>query len=242
MKRRIILVVTTLAALLVAFYVYSLVAGLDITRVIEPDLPGRTRRTRQVSGPGGTSIEDADDISIIARDKYGRLEAIYRARKWKRRDDGSHLLIGPRVELYHRNDQRTILRADRAEVYGEELDRGVNVRRAKLSGNVTIYFDPSTEPDRSPVEQRLDEVVRIHVDHVEFDNERLTIETDSRVTVFSPQADIYGRGLSVSWNESPRELRLLRIDQGQYMAVYNVPEKLEMISLPGGREEGPATT
>ena len=239
MKRRILLVLTTLGGLLAAFYVYSLVAGLDILPRRQDGPSVRRDRARNVRGTGGTSIEDADDICIIARDRLGRLEAIYRAAKWHRRDDGSHLLIQPRVELYHRGGQRTILRADHADVYGEELDRGVNIRRAKLRGNVTIYFDPETEPDRTSPEQRPDEVVRVHVDDVEFDNEHFTITTPGRVTVFSPEADIYGHGLSISWNESPRELRLLRIERGQYMAVYNVPAELDVISLPGG---GPDAT
>ena len=81
------------------------------------------------------------------------------------------------------------------------------------------------------------------MDEVDFDNEHLTVTTDKRVTVFSPQADIYGTGLVISWNESPRELRLLKIVHGEYMAVYNVPEELNMIALPGSEPEaGPATT
>ena len=242
MKRRIILLLTTLTGLVAALYVYSLVAGLDLITSALPEMPGRPVPIGRPPRGGGASIQDANEVCIVARDKEGRLEAIYRAGRWTRRDDGSHLLIDPRVELYHRNDQRTILLADKAEVYGEELDRGVKIRRAKLSGNVRIYFDPSTEPDRAPVEERPDEVVRVHVEDVEFDNEHLSIQTDGRVTVFSPEADIYGQGLSISWNETPRELRLLRIERGQYMAVYNVPEELNMISLPGGGQEGAAAT
>lgn len=234
MKRRILLVLTTLTAMLAAFYLYTLVAGReglqtlrDTNNPVAP--PVSTRPADEGSGP----IRDAHDVEIIARDERGRLEGVYRAERWDRRADGAQVLTKPRVELYQKDGRQMILRADVAEVFGEELNSGVNVRRAKLSGDVTIYFDPSRKPNRLPVEQRLDEVVRVHVDEVDFDNEHLTITTDKRVTVFSPQADIYGRGLTISWNESPRELRLLRIERGEYMAVYNVPDELGMIPLPG---------
>ena len=242
MKRRLILVLSTLAALLAAIGVYWLVAGLESGPGRRDDLP--PRRPRRKTGIGGQTgpLDKVLDVEIVARDKYGRLEGIYRAKRWDRRDDGSHLLTEPRVELFRRSGQRTVLIAEQAVVYGEELDRGISIRRATLHGDVTIYFDPATDPDRAPIQQRLDEVVRVHVEDVEFDNEHLAIHTDKRVTVFSPEADIYGRGLSISWNESPRELRILRIAHGEYMAVYNVPEELDMVALPGAeRREGAAT-
>ncbi len=236
MKRRILLVLTTLAALLGAFYVYALVAGregLDTQRKANTPVPSAP--TTAPAGEGTGPVRDAQDVEIIARDERGRLQGVYRAERWDRRADGAQVLTKPRVELYQKDGQQIILRADKAELYGQELNRGVNVRRAKLSGNVTIYFDPSREPDRVPVEQRPDEVVRVHVEDVDVDREHQTITTDKRVTVFSPEADIYGRGMTISWNESPRELRLLRIEHGEYMAIYNVPAELDMIALPGSK-------
>ncbi len=234
MKRRILLVLTTLAALLGAFYVYTLVAGregLDNPR--EPNTPVLASPTTTPAGEGTGPVRDAQDVEIIARDERGRLQGRYQAALWDRRADGAQVLTKPRVELYQKDGRQIILRADKAELYGQELNRGINVRRARLSGNVTIYFDPSRQPERLPVEQRPDEVVRVHVEEVDFDREHLTITTDKRVTVFSPEADIYGRGMTISWNESPRELLLLRIEHGEYMAVYNVPAELDMIALPG---------
>ena len=243
MKRRILLVLTTLVAMLGVFYVYTLVAGLEGLRVSRETVntvvpPVATNPADD--GVGGGPLRGAHDLEIIARDERGRLEGVYRAERWDRRADGAQVLTNPRVEIYQKDGRQMILRADQAEVYGEELNRGVNVRRAKLIGNVTIYFDTSKDPERLPVEQRLDEVVRVHVDEVDFDNEHLTITTDKRVTVFSPRADVYGRGMTISWNQSPRELRLLKIEHGEYMAIYEDPNRLDMLSLPGG--ESPIAT
>ena len=244
MKRRILLVLTTLVALLGAFYVYTVVAGREgLDNPLDANAPVLAAPTTAPAGEGTGPVRDAQDVEIIARDERGRLQGVYRAERWDRRADGAQVLTKPRVELYQKDGQQIILRADKAELYGQELNRGVNVRRAKLSGNVTIYFDPSREPDRLPVEQRPDKVVRVHVEEVDFDREHLTITTDKQVTVFSPEADIYGRGMTISWNESPRELRLLRIEHGEYMAIYKVPAELDMIPLPGSEPTtGPATS
>jgi lipopolysaccharide export system protein LptC len=239
MKRRILLVLTTLAALLGAFYVYTMVAGregLDTPR--EPNAPvlaAPTTTPAEGTGP----IRDAQDVEITDRDERGRLRGVYWAQRWDRRPDGAQVLTKPRVELYQKDGQQIILLADKAELYGQELNKGVNVRRAKLTGDVTIYFDQSRKSDRLPVEERPDEVMRVHMEDVDVDIEHQSITTDKRVTVFSSQADIYGRGMTISWNEQPRELRLLRIEHGEYMAVYNVPAELDMIALPGAPQAAP---
>jgi len=239
MTRRILLLVTTLGALVAAYYVYSLVAGRDpAPKTDYGDVPGRWSPP-QTGGQGGVTLDRVKGLRLVARDEAGRVEALYLAEEVTRRADGSYLLEDVRVELHHKNGQKTILRADQAEVYGEELDRGANIRRAHLTGNVRVYFDPSKEPDRLPVEQREDEVVRVLVDEVEVDNEHLTIATEGPVAVYSPEADVFGRGLHISWNESPRELRVLRLTEGRYMAVYNVPAELDVLALPGAEAGEP---
>lgn len=237
MKRRLILILATLGGLFGAFYVYTLVVGPDgFGQKRDPNAPAAIPPPIPAPGQtGADSLRQARDVEIITRDERGRLEGIYRADRWDRGVDGVQVLTNPRVLLFQKDGTQLNLRADRAEVYGEELNSGANVRRAKLEGDVRVYFDPSTEDNRLPFEQRLHELVRVYVDKVEFNRERLSITTDpnARVTVFSRDADIYGYGLTVSWDESPGELRLLRMERGEYMAVYNVPAELEVISQPG---------
>jgi lipopolysaccharide export system protein LptC len=233
MRRRILLVLTTLAALLGAFYVYTLLAGREgLNNPREGNIPALAIPATSPAGGGQGPVRDAQDVEIISRDEHNNLQGVYRAERWDRRGDGAQVLTKPRVELYLKDGEQVILRADKAELYGQELNRGVNIRRAKLTGKVTIFLDRSRLPDRLPVEQRPDEVVRVFVEEVDVDLEHMTITTDKQVTVFSPEADIYGRGMTISWNESPRELQLLRIEHGEYMAVYNVPPELDMIALP----------
>jgi len=240
MIRRVILVISTIAAVTAAVWVYYVVAGRDELGTGPVNMQKRGPVSVGPTTGEGASLDVIHELRITARDDDGRREGLYLAKRYTRRDDGSHLLTDAKVTLYQRNGQQMILMADQAEVYGEQVEGGVNVRRAVLTGNVTIYFDPETRLERPPVEQRLDDVVRIYVDDVEFDNEHLTVRTDGPVKLYSPEADVFGQGLSISWNESPRELRILRIERGEYMTVKDVPEELDVVSLPGATSR-PAT-
>ena len=52
------------------------------------------------------------------------------------------------------------------------------------------------------------------MEDVSFDNNRLEITTPHSVKVTSAEADIEGSDLTINLNESPSELRLLRLEQG----------------------------
>ncbi len=189
-----------------------------------------------------TGLGSGKDIYIEVRDDYGNLEQIWQANEYEKQPDGSYLVNKPHVELFHRAGQRTHITADEGTIDIEMVNEKPNPHRGSLSGNVMIIFDIAKQPDRLPVEQRLDEVVRVIVpEEVIFDRDLLRITTDSNVTVLSPEADIYGRGLTIRWNESPRELRLLKLDEGDYLALYRAPEEFDIVSLPGDKTEEPPT-
>ena len=236
MKRRILLWVGSFLTLLLAFGVYQLFSGHENraeTRIqsgkshqfTKPDKPGIAPTANR---GGKTEFMDWDD--------KGRLRGVYNVADWNKQEDGSYNMRDVRVEIRHNDGQRTYIRGDRGIVYAEQVASGMNVRRGKLIGNVQIFFDRATDNVRTPMEERPKDVIKIFAEDLYFDNDLLTIQTANRVVVFSDEADIVGRGLRISWNESPRELRLLRMEEGQCMIVYKVPKDLG-IKLPGGEDE-----
>ena len=230
MRSRIILLVGTFLVLLLAFSIYY-VASPRLRELPDEYYPVPAGAPR----PGGRSREilrKAEGIVYKVWDEDGRLRAIYRLPGWDKQDDGSYLMTDPSFELRQRDGQRVYIRADSGRAYAEETAKGVNLRRGSLSGSVRIVLDRFTGGDRRPWTERPEDTVRIFVGDLAFDNELLEIDTDTRVVVFSPEADIYGRGLSIRWNEAPRELRMLRIEHGESMTIYRT-EDLEAISLPG---------
>ena len=239
MKRRLILVAATFAGLLAMFLVYRMQTG----RYVEPqDDFGQIPDGGP--GEGGPDIADrlkgAEDPEYTSWDDDGRVRAIYRAKKFEKQEDGSYVMTEPIVEFRQRDGQRVYVTADRGAGYAEETPNGFNLRRGSLAGNVRIVLDRATQSDRRPWEERPADTIRIFVDDLKFDRELQTIRTPGPVTVFSNEADIYGRGLSIDWDEAPRELRLLRVEHGEHMSIYKVPGELEVITLPGRTLAGEA--
>ncbi len=237
MKRRLMLLGGTLLGLLMAFGGYYFFAGSADYFTPESDvLPPQ--------GEGRYGEAEQKAPLAMLRDEEGRLEGMYKAADWEVQEDGSYLLIKPHVTRFMTSGQTLIIQADKGRIYAEEVARGINPRRGSLDGNVLIVFDRSTDPDRDPIEDRPADLVRIYVDYVNFDNDKLEIRTDSYVTVLSNEADILGRGLVIRWNEKPRELRMLKIKRGEYMAIKEVPVGFDAVSVserPGRSGAGETT-
>ena len=261
MRRRIVILIGTFLTLLLAFGIYRVLSGkidrLGGVRNITEQPNISTREPREpLDARGGVGLY------IETRDDDGRLESIYIAENWDKQEDGSYLLVRPVVIRYQRNGQRVYIRGDRGEFFADQVAGGYNVRTGKLFGSgqnkVKIYIDRATDPARLPVRisrknpeivfaemEKLHDhkdVIRILVDEVHFDNNRLTLTSDSTVVIWSTQVDMYGQGLDIRWNEKPRELRSLTIKRGEYMAVKNISEDVEVFGLPGRREPRRATT
>ncbi|HAU39225.1 MAG TPA: hypothetical protein DCX07_16115, partial [Phycisphaerales bacterium] len=246
MKRRLMLLAGTFVALMGAFLTYrffSPTAGVD-----QQGQPPEIALSHPATQPkGATDMPEVQNPEIIQRDDQGHLRAIYKASRMLRTGRDEVRLDRPDVMLYLKDNQRIYIRADSGQMEGEEIANGFNFRRGRLSGNVTLLFDRPEFGETRPPEERMEDLVRIFMGEVDFDNERLTIRSEGAVTVFSPEVDIRGRGLLIRWNTAPRELQLFRIDEGDMMIVKQVPEEYATFSLPGGpgaasQGEGEATT
>ncbi len=249
MKRKLLILIGSFVMILAAFGVYYLVAGSGAWITAEKPHRGRGQRPddRRPGSPGRMAIERGEGLNVEVRDEQGRLEAVYKAPKWTKREDDSYILYEPMIRLYRSDGQRAFISGDHAVIYAEEVAGGINVRRGNLSGNVRVVIDRiagADRPDLAKVGGRLEGLIKIFAEDLNFDNNALELRTQGNITLLAPEVDIIGEGLEILWNDAPRELRLLKIRQGRYMAVYNVPEELKMISLPGGEggraEEGGA--
>ena len=233
MRRRIVLVLVTFAALLGAFLVYSLAT--------HEGLPGLWRYNPQAAQPSGKTttlpgfgeFDPGKGGQIIVRDKQHRIQTIYRFSAWDKVGERFRLK-DPSVEWNLRGGETVRIQAREGVVSAQDVAGRWTVRNGELSGDVWITLDRNVDPQRPPLQGRPDDAVRIHVDNLFFDGDLLTIQTDSLVNVFSREADILGRGLRLSWSEGPRELRELRIVQGEYMCVREGMDRfMREMSLPG---------
>ncbi len=240
MKRQAILLLGSFLILLVVFGLYQFIARRSLP-------PGDEAPPPRLDPSAARDTIDPDaragrDLYIENRDDEGRLRGLYRAARSQKRPDGSYVLSKPVMELYQKDGRGTFIRADRGTVYAEQAASGLDVQRATLAGNVSVIMELPTPPERSRHEPK--ELIRIFVNEIEFDRELLTLYSEGPVRVFSGMMDIVGTGLTISWNEQPDELRVLRIEKGQYVAVYAVPAEMGAV-LPGAevgsKEASPAT-
>ncbi len=232
MIRKAILLIVSFAVLLTGFWVYQSLSGAAWTT---PSRRGDAGQSDLMNGPD----DDAREPKVMIRGEDGRLQAIYAAGKVRKEADGSFTLTRPRFEVHLENGQIVYVQARQANVIGEETSGGVQPNSGRMTGDVRIVID--RKPGPVPREQRPDQLIRIHLNDIEFDNQLLTLTSQGRVTVWSREADIYGDGFFMSWNQEPRELRKLRIEKGDSLFVKQLQEELDMLFLPGG-EGKPAST
>ena len=246
MRRKVILLIASFLVLLAVFGVYlALAGGGRGAAAHRRALRELSELSRQAPRKDSQAMEawKGTEFRHLDRDKDGRLKAVYFAPQWERQDDGSYLLIEPSAVLYqpggqriHIQGQRGIIYVSTDEAYRQDRTGSTRfrIRKGKLEGSVTVLYDRATAAERTAPDQRPQDVMRITTQDIEIDNEELMLSTDSRVTVVSVEAEISGQGLSIRWNEGPEELRMLRLENGDYMKVYYVGADEGLFALPGG--------
>ncbi len=232
MKRKLFLLVSTFIVLLFGFGTYKLFSPSGGSFDPKP-LP----RPGFGSLEDGPSVENVRELVLYERDSEGKITGEYRVASWSKEEDGSFSLVKPEVCVYHPDGRRTYVRSARGRLYAEQVAEGIHVRHGRLEGDVEIFYDQSRamerpDPwDRTPA-RLAEEVIRIFSNDIYFNRDMLEIHTDSRITVWSKELDIVGRGLQLKWNESPRELRKLRLEEGDVLIVKELEDQMEFIQVP----------
>lgn len=227
MNRRIVLPLGVFIAILAVVLVYWKVAGGEDTSepktsldYAEPPEVDKTTPKRGLDTSGGVGLD------YKHRDKHGNLVARCQAESWDKQSKTVFLLNKPVVTFYTKDGKTISLRGDKARVQGEEISRSVKVLQGTITGDVLLTVDISEERTDVPLAQRPEDKLEIYLDFAEFDNDSLQIESEGPVTLLSKDIDLYGEGLSLAWNQSPDELRLLRIERGEKLIVRSLPGQL----------------
>lgn len=240
MKRKIILLVVSTALTGGAMFGMYRLAGPTRALLEDADPGGRADGNAPALPAGFDRGPEAGDITFIKRnDATRRLEYVLKVRDWRKGGEKEYHFVQPRVEVHLRDGQRVLIEADEGTAHAEEVASRFEPRRGTLRGNVRIRLVPAAGPDRD--EPPPDATTRVQARTLTFDNDLLHLSTDGPVAVWSPRADVVGSGLTLRWHESPRELALLRIDKGGYMAIHQVPKELGDFSLTAPKApDGPA--
>ncbi|MFP4432921.1 MAG: hypothetical protein ACLFTN_00510 [Phycisphaerae bacterium] len=233
MKRKIILLLVGLAVTFSMYFGYRAISGtVEQTRVELPDpnmtaAPNDSPGTNQAGGKGFFYVRNDP--------KTNRREFTLAGKQWEKREDDSFRFTDPNVQIFLANGGRLQVLADRGVAYVREVGDSFQPRRGRLDGNVRIFYYRRASERTSA--RREANVVRIFTDSLSFDNEMLLLSTDAPITLWSREADMLGTGLTLRWNEGPGELDVLRIEKGQYMAVYAMPGGMDALGMGGGNDE-----
>ncbi len=244
MKRKIFLLLVGLAVTFSMYFGYRAISGtVENTRAVLPDpnmadAPTNTPGTNQAAGTGFLYVRNDP--------KTNRREFTLAGKQWEKREDDSFRFTDPNVQIFLANGGRLQVLADRGVAYVREVGDSFQPRRGRLDGNVRVFYyrRPAERTSARPEAN----VVRIFTDSLSFDNEMLLLSTDSPITLWSREADMLGTGLTLRWNEGPGELDVLRIERGQYMAVYSMPGGMDALGMggsdktPGDRPDRQTTT
>ncbi|MHC4981746.1 MAG: hypothetical protein ACYTF6_01090 [Planctomycetota bacterium] len=248
MKRRVILLVGSFAALLAAFFCYWCAVGFSVGRG-EPTDPGKdpfarfgdsSVETNVPVGDGQVEPRRGEELFIKLCDDQGRVERIYKASVWDKVEgsEDTYRLEQPEAWFYLKDGQIFYARSETGTLLTDPAKRN-RPRWLSLAGKVQFDIDRGTGPGLPPLPERPRDHVRILMDRVRFDNKLLTIQSSSEVELYSSEADVFGQGLSIKWKEAPRELEELKIPRGRRIVLKEIPEQLKVVSSTGAKKTRP---
>ena len=235
MIRRLSIAAAIFVALFLAVFVYNYVAG-ENTRSTENDRPQRTSTGQAATRPRQLG---SGKFHIERRDNDGKLVGVYKAKASRKLSENSFALTTPLIRLYRPTGERIYIYADHGTLYAAEVGTEFEPRRGVLKGQVRVFIDRSTDPTR-PAELTPDrDMVRIYGDEVEFDADALSIRIGGEVSMLSAEADIFGRDLSIVWNEAPKtDLKQFTLAEGRSMIVYEAENILSGSTEPPSEPPG----
>lgn len=236
MKRKLILLVGCFLLLLLAFGTY---------RFFLPDAVGTTGQSVRTMldwgkiDPDRPTVGRSQGVRFFDINSEGALRGIYRADALSKEDDGSWTLQAPTAEVHLPDNKRVYISADRGRLWAQEVADGFDVRRGTMEGNVKIYYDQSTDYERLHPKERMEkdwdafrnEVMTISTSNVEFSRHMLELYTPDRVDVWSKEVNLHGRDLRIQWNESPRELRELKLAVVDKLIIKQMPQPMDPLPL-----------
>jgi len=170
-----------------------------------------------------------------------RAKAVVAYQGWEPLDDGENRfhVTEPAISLRTPAGQLVEITAHSGLLQLKNLEGSrLDLRRAKLLGDVRIRIDRLTERQRAalPEEQRADpgpeRLITVEFDEVDFDMEYARLETDGRFTVRSMEADIEGTGLALRYNAFNSTVEYLEARSDGKITVRGLGALLRL-ELPG---------
>ena len=231
MIRKTLLMILTFAVLMGVFIVYREVFSVAPgprgsgakplgNMAVLPDAPAQAA-SQPTTSPfaGGREIGTGVELDYTNyNERTKQMAWAFHADRYDRESDGSLTLRKPSIQFFQAKG-RVYLLGDRGRVYYEQVQGKVKPNSGHFEGNVLILIDSNPQGTYATIDQRPDDVIRINMQDVDFDNSQLKISTPGRIDLQSREMDVIGDGLTMRLEQAPSELRSLRIEHGISMTI-----------------------
>jgi hypothetical protein len=248
MARNIVLAVATLAVLVLVFVGYGLLVGTPAAE--HADRRG-TEPVPRHEPPTTAPLKVGDMLTIPAGgkimfrrydDKTGRPRDMFLCRDWQPVPGSKNEIRVAQPELAIRLPSGMIatISAEEGQITVDRLEESqMRPKLGRLAGDVRMVVDRDTGLDRSPKEERPEDLITIAVPQLTFDLEIGELKTDDHITVVSDDFEIAGAGLHLIWNQMANRIETLTIERGEQFVLYGAAG---LFGLQPGRETGETST
>ncbi len=247
--RRLMLASVTLAIIIAFYFLYTTIFAPPpqaIEELKSPPKPAKQprnlttrdfKKTGSFMRPEEVILSSPGEKAYFERYSNNRLLYQFRAAHWKPADKpGTFKLTNPEMRVFLKRGQIINVSAQEGWIETKKSSGSrLDPTKGYLKGRVHIFIDRGTDPNRSAPELRPEDVIHIWLDEVSFNLELNRIESKSSITVESYEADMIGKGLSITWNDVTNQIELLRIDRGDKLTLYRGADIVQ-VEMPGSEK------
>lgn len=247
MLKKALLFLTTLSIIAVIFLIVSWKdAPENFTQKQEQeviDLPDPEPMTRPAAAAnaeklsfGGANIPPGDSPHIVVYDRQGNAKIVFQSKSWRPRTENETEfdLTEPNARLLLPRGQLAMVSADKGRIAFQKTDgNNLKPQHGRFEGQVTIRIDRTdiewrkNHPDQAEPEQHPDKIITITLDDVEFDLNFNWLKSQGPVRIESHEGILEGKGLTLLWDETNREVREVIIQEG-HRAVLHLSDLMQL--------------
>jgi lipopolysaccharide export system protein LptA len=251
MIRRFLLAVISLAILFAMYQLYNMFFGLSIApeatnsektekMVLRHTVSQPVRNVAALNSPETAVVSGEGDKAYFERYEKGQLVYQFRSESWKPADPKMPKLFDlekPEFRLFMRSGQILHISADEGQIEASAGKKSqLEPKRGELRGKIHIYIDRGTDPKRGPAELRPDDIVHIWLHRVRFDLENCRIDTDDPINIESEEAQLFGEGLTITWNDATNQVEEITVRKGEKLVLFYGADMIG-IQMPGAKAD-----
>ena len=228
MMRNVVLALSSLAVLVILFVGYTLL-------VSTPAGPQANSSADQIPSPlpqTGAPMRIGQDAAVPAGGKIvfrryneqtGRPTDLFSCQDWQPVPGSKNEIHAtqPELAMVLPSGMVATILADEGQLTADRIERSqMRPKEGWLTGNVRIIIDRETNPERTPKEERPQDLITMHLDRLEFNLDRGELRTADHVFIESDEFEVAGSGLDLVWNQADNRVETLSLAHGEEFVFF----------------------